>query len=72
MQLTILTGVMKMKHEYAQQDLMTAYGEDALRQIMDWKYKHFHQERVFPAPREFVFEAARTFMAESLGWQITK
>ena len=38
---------------------------------MDWKYKHFHQERVFPASRELVFEAARTFMAESLGWQIT-
>ncbi len=38
---------------------------------MDWKYKHFHQERVFPAPRDLVTEAGRTFMAESLGWQIT-
>jgi hypothetical protein len=38
---------------------------------MDWKYKHFHQERVYPAPREQVFEAARAFMGESLGWQIT-
>ena len=38
---------------------------------MDWKYKHFHQERVFPAPRDLVTEAARTFMTESLGWQIT-
>ena|SRR5436190_1160866 len=38
---------------------------------MDWKYKHFHQERAYPAPRELVFEAARTFMAESLGWQVT-
>ena len=38
---------------------------------MDWKYKHFHQERVFAAPRDLVFEAARLFMAESLGWQIT-
>jgi hypothetical protein len=38
---------------------------------MDWKYKHFHQERVFPAPRDLVMEAARTFMGESLGWQIT-
>ena len=28
---------------------------------MDWKYKHFHQERVFPAPRDLVTEAARTF-----------
>ena len=38
---------------------------------MDWKYKHFHQERVFPAPRKVVTEAARTFMVESLGWQVT-
>lgn len=38
---------------------------------MDWKYKHFHQERVFPASRDVVTEAARSFMAESLGWQIT-
>ena len=38
---------------------------------MDWKYKHFHQERVFPAPRDDVFEAARAFMADSLGWQVT-
>jgi hypothetical protein len=38
---------------------------------MDWKYKHFHQERVFAAPRDLVTEAARAFMAESLGWQIT-
>jgi len=37
---------------------------------MDWKYKHFNQERVFPAARDLVFEAARTFMAESLGWQV--
>ncbi|HEX7722613.1 MAG TPA: hypothetical protein VF397_10670 [Pyrinomonadaceae bacterium] len=39
---------------------------------MDWKYKHFHQERVFPAPRDVVTEAARTFMHESLAWQITE
>src|SRR5260370_18821418 len=38
---------------------------------MDWKYKHFHQERVFAAPRDDVTEAARAFMAESLGWKIT-
>jgi hypothetical protein len=38
---------------------------------MDWKYKHFHQERVFPAPRDLVFEAACAFMGESLGWEIT-
>jgi hypothetical protein len=39
---------------------------------MDWKYKHFHQERVFPASRDLVTEAARAFMAESLGWEITR
>lgn len=39
---------------------------------MDWKYKHFHQERVFSAPRDAVTEAARTFMLESLRWQITE
>jgi hypothetical protein len=38
---------------------------------MDWKYKHFHQERVYPAQRELVAEAARSFMGESLGWQVT-
>ena len=38
---------------------------------MDWKYEHFYQERVFPAPRDVVVEAARRFMAESPGWQIT-
>src|SRR6266536_1402809 len=38
---------------------------------MDWKYKHFHQERVFPAERDVVLEAARRVMAESLGWKIT-
>ncbi len=37
---------------------------------MDWKYKHFHQERIFPAQRDVVFEAARAFMADSLGWQV--
>ena len=38
---------------------------------MDWKYKHFHQERVFPASLDLVVEAARMFMAESLGWGVT-
>src|SRR5258707_12504459 len=37
---------------------------------MDWKYKHLHQERVFPEPRDLVLKAACTFMAESLEWQI--
>jgi hypothetical protein len=38
---------------------------------MDWKYKHFHQERIFPATRDLVTDAARTFVAESLGWRVT-
>jgi hypothetical protein len=38
---------------------------------MDWKYKHFYQERAFPSTRDLVIEAAREFMAESLGWKIT-
>jgi hypothetical protein len=38
---------------------------------MDWKNKHFDQAAVFQAQAELVFEAARSFMAESLGWQIT-
>ena len=38
---------------------------------MDWKYKHFYQERIYPAPRDVVFDAARAFMGESLGWKIT-
>src|ERR1700738_1743007 len=38
---------------------------------MDWKYKHFRQERVFPAQCDDVTEAARTLIAESLGWQVT-
>lgn len=38
---------------------------------MDWKYKHFYHERIFAASRADVTEAARAFMAESLGWKIT-
>jgi hypothetical protein len=38
---------------------------------MDWKYKHFHQVRVFPDERELVVESARAFMADSIGWKIT-
>jgi len=38
---------------------------------MDWKYKHFQQERVFAEPSDVVAEGARAFMAESLGWQVT-
>jgi hypothetical protein len=37
---------------------------------MDWKYKHFHQERPFAASPEVVVDAARTFMTEQLGWRV--
>jgi hypothetical protein len=39
---------------------------------MDWKYKHFHQERIFPAPRDVVSTAARMYLAESLGWKVNE
>ena len=39
---------------------------------MDWKYKRFHQERLFPASLDLVLEAARTFVSDSLGWQTTE
>jgi hypothetical protein len=39
---------------------------------MDWKYKHFHQQRAFPASPDDVLEAARAFFADSLGWQVTE
>ena len=37
---------------------------------MDFKYKHFHQQRPYSAPREEVLERARAVMAESVGWAI--
>ena len=37
---------------------------------MDFKYKHFHQQRLYPGPREEVFDRARAVMAESVGWTI--
>jgi hypothetical protein len=37
---------------------------------MDFKYKHFHQQRLYPAAREEVFDRARAVMAESVGWTI--
>lgn len=37
---------------------------------MDWKYKHFHQARLYPAGDHVVRDAARTFMRDSLGFQI--
>ena len=39
---------------------------------MDWKYKHFHQERVFPATRDAVVAAARRYLSESLAWGVTE
>ena len=39
---------------------------------MDWKYKHFSQERTFPAPPEEVREAARAYLSQSLGWRVTE
>ena len=38
---------------------------------MDWRYKHFQQERVFAQPRDVVVEVASAFMKDSLGWEIT-
>jgi hypothetical protein len=37
---------------------------------MDWAYKRFNVETVFQSPRNEVFEAARAFVADSLGWQV--
>ena len=39
---------------------------------MDWKYKHFHQERIFAAPQDTVRVSARKQFVESLGWQISE
>src|SRR5437016_2091738 len=37
---------------------------------MDWRNKHFALDAVFPAPRDAVLAAGRTFAAESLpSWQ---
>src|ERR1700752_3748703 len=38
---------------------------------MDFKYKHFHQQRLFSASREELFDRARAVMAESVGWTVT-
>jgi len=39
---------------------------------MDWKYKHFHQQRLFAGLRAEVFEAARVVMTDSLGWTVSE
>lgn len=38
---------------------------------MDFKYKHFHQQQLYSASPEEVFDRARAVMAESAGWTIT-
>jgi hypothetical protein len=37
---------------------------------VDFKYKHFHQQRLYLASREEVFASARAVMADSVGWKI--
>src|SRR5215471_11588165 len=39
---------------------------------MDWKYKHFHQEKVFAAPPDLVHEAVRGYVTQTLGWKIAE
>jgi hypothetical protein len=39
---------------------------------MDWKYKHFHQEKVFAAPPDLVFETVRGYVTDTLGWKIAE
>ena len=39
---------------------------------MDFKYKHFRQQRLYSASPEEVFDRARAVMTESVGWTITK
>ena len=38
---------------------------------MDWKHKHFHQQRTFAAERAAVLEAARRFVTGTLGWEVS-
>jgi uncharacterized membrane protein (Fun14 family) len=39
---------------------------------MDFKYKHFHQQRLYPGTPQEVFDSARAVMAESVGWTIAQ
>jgi len=39
---------------------------------MDFKYKHFRQQRLYSASPEEVFDRARAVITESVGWTITK
>ena len=39
---------------------------------MDWKHKHFHQQRTFAAERAAVMEAARRFVTGTLGWEVSE
>lgn len=38
---------------------------------MDFKYKHFHQQRLYPASLAEVFDTARAVMTQSVGWAVT-
>ena len=38
---------------------------------MDFKYKHFRQQRLYSATPEDVFDRARAVMTESAGWTVT-
>jgi len=39
---------------------------------MDFKYKHFRQQRLYSASPEEVFDRSRAVITESVGWTITK
>ena len=39
---------------------------------MDWKYKHFHQERTLQSSRDAVVDATRRYMGESLAWKVNE
>ena len=40
--------------------------------LMDWKYKHFRQQKVFAAPSDIAFEAVRAYLTDTLGWKIAE
>jgi hypothetical protein len=38
---------------------------------MDWKYKHFRQQRTYNAETYDVIDAARDYVGQSLGWKVS-
>ena len=40
--------------------------------VLDWKFKHFRQQRIYAGDRNLVFEAARSYLTNSLGWKVTE